>query len=84
MNASITYKPYKMENGNELKTIKVKNFQSCSQIRPEEASPYFIVEADGRAMFANGELVSIDKLYGEWNEEKEQEKSPGTDQSTRT
>lgn len=85
MNAAITYKPYKKGNDDELKTINVKNFQSFNQIRPEETAPYFILKANDRVMVSDGELVLIDKLYGEWNDEDEtNKKSPSTDQSTRT
>ncbi len=66
MNASITYKPY---NDDALKTIKVKNLQSYNQIRPEETAPYFILKADDRVIVVDGELVSVDKLYGDWNDE---------------
>lgn len=69
MNASISYKPFKRENNDVLKTIKVKDFQYCSQIRPEETAPYFILKADDRVIVVDGELVSVDKLYGDWNDE---------------
>ena len=71
MNAAITYKPYKRENDDELKTINVKNFQSFNQIRPEETATYFILKADDGVMVADGELVLIDKLYEEWSDEEE-------------